>query len=132
LLNGFPDGLHSLSAVNIAEFSPYLAESADQYLRSYIDIAKALNAGWVDVHAGYHFTSTAYRNSCASLAQGFVQLPGRYVVVDTGTGLSKWTSSDVAQRQAAGLEQLKRTVGYAEAQGVLLLLENLKLRTAAR
>ena len=87
--DGIIIGLHTLSAVNIAEYSPYLAEAADQYLRAYIDIAKALHAGWVDVHAGYHF------------------------------------SSDVAQRQAAGLERLKRAVGYAEAQGVLLLLENL-------
>jgi sugar phosphate isomerase/epimerase len=86
---GITIGLHSLSAVNIAEFSPHLAEAADLYLRSYIDIARALNAGWVDVHAGYHFTS------------------------------------DVAQRKAVGLERLKRAVGYAEEQGVLLLLENL-------
>ncbi|MBM3226013.1 MAG: TIM barrel protein, partial [Candidatus Tectomicrobia bacterium] len=82
-------GLHSLSAVNIAEYSPYMAEAADRYLYGYIDLAKALQAGWVDVHAGYHF------------------------------------SSDVAQRQRAGLERLQRAVDYAERQGVLLLLENL-------
>ena len=86
---GITIGLHTLSAVNIAEYAPYLAEAADQYLRAYIDIAKALHAGWVDVHAGYHFTS------------------------------------DVAQRTVAGLERLKRAVGNAEEQGVLLLLENL-------
>ena len=34
-------------------------------------------------------------------------------------------TSDVAQRQVAGLERLQRAVGYAEAQVVLLLLENL-------
>jgi sugar phosphate isomerase/epimerase len=87
--SGITIGLHTLSAVNIAEFSPYLAEAADRYLRAYIDIAKALHAGWVDVHAGYHFTS------------------------------------DVEQRKVAGRERLKRAVGYAEEQGVLLLLENL-------
>src|SRR5882724_2194581 len=47
--DGITIGLHTLSAVNIAEYSPYLAEAADHYLRAYIDIAKALNAGWVDV-----------------------------------------------------------------------------------
>ena len=31
----------------------------------------------------------------------------------------------MTQRKIAGLERLKRAVGYAEAQGVLLLLENL-------
>jgi sugar phosphate isomerase/epimerase len=34
-------------------------------------------------------------------------------------------TSDVQQRKAAGLERLKRAVGYAEAHRVLLLLENL-------
>lgn len=87
--SGVTIGLHTLSAVNIAEFSPHLAEGADQYLRTYIDIAKAIDADWVEVHAGYHFTS------------------------------------DVAQRMAAGRERLKRAVGYAEAQGVVLLLENM-------
>src|ERR1051325_4558407 len=53
---GITLGLHTLSAVNIAEYAPYLAEAADHYLRTYIDIARALQAGWVDVHAGYHFT----------------------------------------------------------------------------
>jgi len=87
--SGITIGLHTLSAVNIAEFSPHLAEAADHYLRAYIDIAKALNAGWVEVHAGYHF------------------------------------SSDVEQRKVASRERLKRAVGYAEAQGVTLLLENM-------
>jgi sugar phosphate isomerase/epimerase len=91
---GMTMGLHTLSAVNIAEYAPYLAEAADQYLRASIDIAKALHAGWVDVHAGYHFTS------------------------------------DVTQRKTTGLERLKRAVGYAEAQGVLLLLENLNWEPA--
>lgn len=49
-------GLHTLSAVNIAEVSPFLRDAADQYLRAYIDVAARLNAEWVEVHAGYHFT----------------------------------------------------------------------------
>jgi sugar phosphate isomerase/epimerase len=88
-VHGMTIGLHTLSAVNIAEFSPHLAEAADHYLRAYIDIARMINAGWVEVHAGYHFTS------------------------------------DVAQRQAASRERLKRAVGYAEQQDVTLLLENM-------
>lgn len=50
-------GLHTLSAVNVAEMSPFLRDAADAYLRGYIDAAKRLNAEWVEVHAGYHFTS---------------------------------------------------------------------------
>jgi len=31
-------GLHTLSATNVAEYSPYLSDAMDQYLRSYVDI----------------------------------------------------------------------------------------------
>jgi sugar phosphate isomerase/epimerase len=86
---GVTVGLHTSSAVNIAEYAPHLSEAADAYLRSYIDIAKATGARWVEIHGGYHFTS------------------------------------DKEKRMAASLERIKRAVGYAEEQGVTLLLENL-------
>ena len=54
--HGVTIGLHSNSAVNVAEYSPYVAEAADQYLRSYIDVYTKLGAAWIVVHAGYHFT----------------------------------------------------------------------------
>jgi len=50
-------GLHTLSAVNTAEISPYLRDAVDAYLRRYMDVAVAVHAEWVVVHAGYHFTS---------------------------------------------------------------------------
>jgi sugar phosphate isomerase/epimerase len=50
-------GLHTLSAVNVAEYSPYVSEAMDQYLRSYVDIYPKLGAAWMVVHGGYHFTS---------------------------------------------------------------------------
>lgn len=81
-------GLHTLSGVNIAEVSPFVLDAADDYLRSYIDLAVSTRAEWVIVHAGYHFTA------------------------------------DYQSRRVAGLERLKRAVGYAEERGVLLLLEN--------
>jgi len=49
-------GLHTLSGVNIAEVSPFVSDAADEYLRAYVDMAMATGAGWVIVHAGYHFT----------------------------------------------------------------------------
>ena len=49
--------LHTLSAVNIAEYSPYVGEAVDAYLRSSVDIFAKLGAQWIVVHAGYHFTS---------------------------------------------------------------------------
>jgi sugar phosphate isomerase/epimerase len=54
--HGVTIGLHTLSAVNVAEYSPYVAEAVDAYLRSYIDVYGKLGASWIVVHAGYHFT----------------------------------------------------------------------------
>jgi len=50
-------GLHTLSAVNIAETSPFVTSAADAYLAAYMDAAKKLGAGWIVVHGGYHFGS---------------------------------------------------------------------------
>jgi sugar phosphate isomerase/epimerase len=50
-------GLHTLSAVNIAEFAPYVSDAVDAYLKSYVDASVRLGAEWIVVHAGYHFTS---------------------------------------------------------------------------
>jgi sugar phosphate isomerase/epimerase len=49
-------GLHTSSAVNVAEYSPYVSDAVDAYLKSYIDIYSKLGAEWIVVHAGYHFT----------------------------------------------------------------------------
>lgn len=50
-------GLHTLSAVNVAEYSPFLSEAVDAYLKAYIDAMPLLGASSIVVHAGYHFTS---------------------------------------------------------------------------
>jgi sugar phosphate isomerase/epimerase len=60
-------GLHTLSAVNIAETSPFLRDAVEQYLRAYVDLAQRLAAGWIVVHAGYHFTSDYQRRKQAAL-----------------------------------------------------------------
>lgn len=50
-------GLHTSSAVNVAETAPLVGDAVDAYLRGYVDAAAALGAEWIVVHAGYHFTS---------------------------------------------------------------------------
>jgi len=55
--HGITLGLHTLSSMNVAENCPYLSEAADRYLEAYIRSAKAIGAGWVIVHGGYHFTA---------------------------------------------------------------------------
>jgi sugar phosphate isomerase/epimerase len=64
---GVEVALHTLSAVNTAEFSPYLAEAVDQYLRHYIDMARLIDATWIVVHGGYHFTEDYRTRRTASL-----------------------------------------------------------------
>jgi sugar phosphate isomerase/epimerase len=55
--SGVKLALHTLSAVNVAEVSPFLREAADRYLEAYIDLAARIEAKWVIVHGGYHFTN---------------------------------------------------------------------------
>ena len=55
--HGIHLGLHTLSAVNVAEYSPFVFEAMDQYLRSYVDIYPKLGAKWIVAHGGYHFTA---------------------------------------------------------------------------
>jgi sugar phosphate isomerase/epimerase len=61
--------LHTLSAVNVAEISPYLREAADQYLAAYVSLAARLKAKWVIVHGGYHFTSDVEIRKEAAIAR---------------------------------------------------------------
>jgi sugar phosphate isomerase/epimerase len=49
-------GLHTSSAVNVAEYAPYASAGVDEYLKSYVDVYAKLGAEWIVVHAGYHFT----------------------------------------------------------------------------
>ena len=50
-------GLHTSSAVNVAEYAPYVGDAVDRYLEAYVDAAARLGAEWIVMHAGFHFTS---------------------------------------------------------------------------
>lgn len=65
--HGVALGLHTLSAVNIAEMSPFVRDAADAYLRAYVDAAARLNADGIVVHAGYHFTADRDERMTAAL-----------------------------------------------------------------
>lgn len=54
--HGIHIGLHTSSAVNVAEYAPHASNGVDEYLKSYVDIYAKLGAEWIVVHAGYHFT----------------------------------------------------------------------------
>jgi sugar phosphate isomerase/epimerase len=50
-------GLHTASAVNVAETAPYVGAAVERYLEAYVEIAPRLGAEWIVMHAGYHFTA---------------------------------------------------------------------------
>lgn len=50
-------GLHTLSAVNVAEITPVMHAAADAYLQQNFDLAATLGCGYVICHGGYHFSS---------------------------------------------------------------------------
>jgi sugar phosphate isomerase/epimerase len=55
--HGIRLGLHTASAVNVAEYAPYVGDAVERYLDAYVDAAARLGAGWIVMHAGFHFTS---------------------------------------------------------------------------
>jgi sugar phosphate isomerase/epimerase len=55
--HGIHLGLHTSSAVNVAEYAPYVADAVERYLEAYVDAAALLGAEWIVMHAGFHFTS---------------------------------------------------------------------------
>ena len=54
-------GLHTASAVNVAEVAPYVADAVEHYLEAYVEIAPRLGAEWIVMHAGFQFTSDKER-----------------------------------------------------------------------
>ena len=60
-------GIHTLSAVNVSDFSPFMSEAVDAYLRANIDLGKRLGVERVLVHAGLHQSSELELRNKASL-----------------------------------------------------------------
>ncbi len=55
--HGIHLGLHTASAVNVAEYAPHVGDAVERYLEAYVDAARLLGAEWIVMHAGFHFTS---------------------------------------------------------------------------
>jgi sugar phosphate isomerase/epimerase len=60
-------GIHTLSGVNVSDFSPYMSEAVDAYLRANTDLGKRLGVERVLVHAGLHQSSEMELRHKASL-----------------------------------------------------------------
>ena len=61
-------GLHTSSAVNVAEFSPHVADGVETYLRANVDLAVRLGCEWLVVHAGF-ISAATWRAPAAALAR---------------------------------------------------------------
>jgi sugar phosphate isomerase/epimerase len=55
--NGIHVGIHTLSAVNVAEVAPHVREGVDRYLFGHLEACKRIGGEWMVVHGGFHFTS---------------------------------------------------------------------------
>jgi hydroxypyruvate isomerase len=55
--HGIHVGVHTMSAVNMAEVAPHVRDGVEAYLKGHMDACKKLGGEWIVVHAGYHFTS---------------------------------------------------------------------------
>jgi sugar phosphate isomerase/epimerase len=64
---GIQVGLHTSSSVNVAEMAPLVGDAVDAYLKAYVDAAAMLGAGWIVVHAGFHFSSNVMQRMQAGL-----------------------------------------------------------------
>jgi sugar phosphate isomerase/epimerase len=53
---GISLGLHTLSAVNMAELTPVMRAAVDEYVRQNFALASSLGCGYVIFHGGYHFS----------------------------------------------------------------------------
>jgi sugar phosphate isomerase/epimerase len=60
-------GLHTASAVNVAELTSFVSDAVDAYLRANVDFAMRLGCEWLVVHGGYHFSSDVSARMAASL-----------------------------------------------------------------
>ena len=60
-------GLHTASAVNVAEVAPFVGDAVERYLEAYVEIAPRIGAEWIVMHAGFHFTSDKERRMVAGL-----------------------------------------------------------------
>ena len=67
--HGLELGLHSSSAINVAEYSPIVSDAVTDYLKRYVDLVVKLGASWTEMHAGYHFTKDKQMRMAAGKAR---------------------------------------------------------------
>src|SRR5205807_5170026 len=85
--HGIHLGLHTASAVNVAECAPYVGDAVERYLEAYVGAAALLGAEWIVMHAGFHFTSDKEQRMQAGLERlsrvvGYAERKGALVLLE--------------------------------------------------
>ena len=80
-------GLHTASAVNVAEYAPYVGDAVERYLEAYVDAAVLLGAEWIVMHAGFHFTSDRVQRIAAGKERlrriaGYAERKGALILLE--------------------------------------------------
>ena len=121
--HGITIGIHSLSAVNIAEITPVMAAAADEYARQNIELAAVLGATHVVFHGGFHFSSDVEARFEASIAR-----LGLAVQLAEARGIELHFENHNAEPEHAEIRYIPHTV--AEMQRFLGAVSSPKLRWA--
>ena len=102
---GVQIGIHTSSAVNMAEVTPVMARAADEYLQANIRLAKLLGCGWVVAHGGYHFSSDLNLRW-----QAAIQRLQRAVGWAEAAGVPLWFENHNKEPEHAEIHYLPHTV----------------------
>lgn len=116
-------GIHTLSAVNMAEITPVMAAAADVYVRENVELAAALGATHVVVHGGFHFSSDVEARFAAAIDR--LRLA---VQVAEAHGVELHFENHNAEPEHAEIRYIPHTV--AEMQRFLSAVTSPKLRWA--
>ena len=65
--HGITLGIHTSSAVNMAEITPVMATAADTYVRENLELAHKLGCRYVICHGGFHFSSDVEARFAAAI-----------------------------------------------------------------
>src|SRR5262249_54533539 len=85
--HGIHLGLHTSSAVNVAELAPHVSGAVNDYLRPNGDLAVRLHCEWVVGQAGYHFSSALGERPRVSLERlrrltAYAEKTGAHLVLE--------------------------------------------------
>lgn len=102
---GIRAGIHTSSAVNMAETSPLMHRATDDYLTTVIELAGRTGCGWLVVHGGYHFT-----NDAPDRMRAAIERLGRSAASAREAGVELWLENHNAEPASAEIHYMPHNV----------------------